>query len=162
MLTYEDQKRLYAIWIDFIRKHGSTKEAKAALRQWACGNCGCTPEQIDKVAKAVKGSLKEQQIKDTMVELGDPNQISVEDPKTIKVRIRSNKDTDKNNSNQRSRQMSRKTKVLTERLTIRVRPEERELMEEIATLEDDRTLTEFVRRVLIDYLRRYRANRDFE
>ena len=53
-----------------------------------------------------------------------------------------------------------KHKILTERLTIRVRKEERALMEEIATLEDDRTLTEFVRRVLIAYLIRYQKIRD--
>lgn len=161
MPTYEDHKRLYSIWIDFLQRHASTKEAKALLRNWACGNCGCNPEQIDRVAKAVKGSLKEQETKNRVVELEDPLQITKDETKTVKVRIRSKNDTDKDNSNQRSRQMSRKTKVLTERLTIRVRPEERELMEEIATLEDDRTLTEFVRRVLMDYLRRYRANRDF-
>ena len=163
MLTYEDKKALYSIWIDFVRKHATSKEAKAQLRVWACGSSdNCSIEEIDRYVKASKGSLKEYDTPEELPEVAQESpEVGPEDhSKKVKVRIK-NKRYNQHSPDKESRQMSR-SKILTERLTIRVRPEERTLMEEIATLEDDRTLTDFVRRVLMSYLNKYRKIRDNE
>lgn len=43
-------------WRDFL--HTLSNEDKRYVRQWACGDCdGCSPENINKISKAIKGSL---------------------------------------------------------------------------------------------------------
>jgi hypothetical protein len=43
-------------WREFL--HTLSNDDKKHIRQWACGDCdGCSPENINRISKAIKGSL---------------------------------------------------------------------------------------------------------
>lgn len=154
MLTYKDRQSLFTAYLVFIQKYANTKDRERYIRQLFCGyQDRMSKEELDRWMKASKGSLKEH--------LSPPPvdfEISpCKKKKTRKIKIRYNQSNHKN-ANEGGRQMNPKNKVLTERITIRITPEIRRLMEEVATLSDDRSLAEFVRRVVLDHLRYLQEN----